>query len=257
MKKTSPILTLFILITVGGILSCNNPNESLSKQASDRETKAVKVDKTELSPIYGIDISKFQHNEIDSLTSKADSLKFVFCKSTGGITYTDPKFKENWSKIKEKGFVRGTYHFYYCKDNPVKQATHFTNTVDLQAGDIPPVVDFEGASLNSKETVEVIQKNLLIFLKEVENKTGILPIIYTNIGVGNSHLNNPEFAKYPLWIANYTKANKPHLPKAWENKEWTFWQKSQTYKVNHLANDFDIFNGSLSDLEAFIEKSKK
>ncbi|MEL6132446.1 MAG: GH25 family lysozyme [Bacteroidota bacterium] len=52
--------------------------------------------------LVGIDISKFQGDEIQTLNSQKDSLSFIFCKATGGETYVDPKFKTNWQTINER-----------------------------------------------------------------------------------------------------------------------------------------------------------
>ena len=62
--------------------------------------------------VYGIDVSDFQGDEVDFLDKQKDSLSFVICKATEGITYTDPEFQNNWKTIPEKGFIRGAYHFY-------------------------------------------------------------------------------------------------------------------------------------------------
>jgi lysozyme len=61
--------------------------------------------------VCGIDISKFQGNEINQLNKQTDQLTFIICKATEGITYTDPDFKTNWPMIQSKGYVRGAYHF--------------------------------------------------------------------------------------------------------------------------------------------------
>jgi lysozyme len=183
-------------------------------------------------------------------------LTFVICKGTEGITYTDPKFAENWAGISKKGFIRGSYHFYRTNDDPIKQVQNFTNVVKFEDTDIPPIVDFEEGSIVKGNTIEEIQADLIIFLKELEALTGRKPMIYTDINTGNKYLDKPEFTDYPLWIANYTKADKPNLPKNWEAKGWTFWQKNDTQKIDSTVDDYDVFNGNKTDLVAFIKNSK-
>lgn len=203
---------------------------------------------------YGLDISQFQGDEIAFLDSNKDQLSFIFCKATEGITYTDPDFNKNWTTIPEKGFIRGAYHFYRSKDDPIAQAKHFINAIsDLQNEDLPPVVDFEGAGIDKSQSVIEIQKGLIQFLNYVEIKLNRTPMIYTDIPSGNKYLDNPKFAEYALWIALYEDLESPRLPNAWNGKHWYFWQKSSQHRIDGQKNDFDQFNGDLTQLQSFIK----
>jgi lysozyme len=215
----------------------------------------VKV--TNIKPnIYGIDISHHQNNEIDVVIKNSDSLDFIICKATEGMTYIDPKFTRNWRMIKDHGFIRGAYHFYITKDDPITQAKFFLKTIDnIDSMDIPPIVDFEEGGINESQSVEKVQSALLLFLNHIETQSNRKPIIYTDLNVGNRYLNHSNFSDYNLWIANYSQAKKPNLPKAWAQKGWTIWQKSETYKINNKKNDFDIFNGNQIEFKEFIKNS--
>ena len=150
--------------------------------------------KSTLGLVYGIDISKFQGDEIDFITRKQDTLTFVICKATEGLTIIDPDFKNNWTNITQKGFIRGAYHFYHCGDDPVKQAAHFLSAVDsFSRTDFPPIVDFEETSIASNCPTAQVQKNLLIFLNQLEQKTGRKPVIYTDNNIGSRYLANALF----------------------------------------------------------------
>ena len=205
-------------------------------------------------PAYGIDLSKFQGNEIDYLNKQKDNLSFIFCKATEGVTYTDPDFTKNWSTIISKGFIRGAYHFYRTADAPDPQADHYVEAIsDLSDTDLPPVVDFEGAGIDQSQSVAKIQKDLLTFLRLIEDKTNRTPMIYTDIPTGNKYLNNPKFAEYALWIALYEDLKQPRLPNAWKGKRWVLWQKASDYKIGNIKNDFDVFNGNIKSLKSFIK----
>jgi len=205
---------------------------------------------------YGLDISKYQGNEIMLLNKKSDSLSFIICKATEGITYTDPKFNENWKLILSEGFIRGAYHFYRSDDNPEDQATNYLNAIiGLQNTDFPPIIDFEEGGIVKNQSVEQIQETLLLFLKKIEDKINRKPIIYTDVNTGNIYLNKPEFSNYPLWIASYTDNKLPIQPNAWKNKKWTLWQKSDNYKIKTIINDFDMFNGNFEELQKFIKNN--
>jgi len=250
--------TLFV--TVLTLFACQSKKATETKEViANHDTTApittdIKNDKSSNS--YGLDISKYQGDEITLLDKKTDSISFVICKATEGITYTDPKFSENWNMILKKGFIRGAYHFYRSNDNPKDQAVNYLNAItELQNTDFPPIVDFEEGGIVNSESVEQIQETLLLFLKQIETKLNRKPIIYTDYKTGNKYLNNPKFSDYPLWIANYTNANQPNQPNAWKGKKWFLWQKSANYKIKNIINDFDIFNGNITELQDFIKNN--
>ena len=236
------------------LLSCCSCNTS-KKEPKPTETKKVEISpppKKEANPIYGIDISEWQGDIINSLTPTQDSLVFVFCKASQGVGFTDPRFKENWTAIKQKGFIRGAYHFYMTKDNPIQQAEHFASLMkDIQATDIAPVIDFEGGGIEQGETPEAVQTSLKTFIQRLESLLSRKPIIYTNIPTANKYL-SAEFSEYALWIADYEEKIKPNLPVIWEAKDWTFWQKSPNHEIGSEKVDLDVFNGTITDLRDFI-----
>lgn len=206
------------------------------------------------STISGIDISHFQGDEIDYLNKKGSQLDFVICKATEGLTYTDPDFASNWKLIQQQGFVRGAYHFYHCGDDPVKQANYFLSTVGtISKTDFPLIVDFEENSIDQGCDKSTIQKNLLQFLSILEQKTGRKPILYTDINIGNSQINEPAFSNYSLWIADYNAGTSPAVPTVWKTKSWSIWQKTQSYSLDSYTNDFDVFNGNYSDFVKLIQ----
>jgi lysozyme len=201
--------------------------------------------------VYGIDISHFQGDEEDFLVKNKDSLSFIICKASEGVDKKDSAFDRNWNLARQKGFIRGAYHLYYCTGSPVQQAQFFNSTVGkLSSTDLPPIIDIEKPYVNPQCTN--IQSNILLFLKEVETLTGRKPMIYINRDAGNQYLNNAQFAGYPLWVAAYTsKLTTGDIPKAW-NSNWNIWQRSDSYKVNRQTNDFDMFNGNMDTLKKFI-----
>lgn len=207
--------------------------------------------------VYGIDISHHQSNEIDNIFKHTDNLSFVICKATEGITYTDPRFLYNWKAIKNHGLIRGAYHFYRSQDSPVDQATFFLKTIAaIESTDIPPIIDFEAGGIDKSISVDEIQSSLRIFIQEIEKQLKRKPIIYTDVTTGNKYLNSSYFSKYPLWIANYTDKKSPDLPHAWKKKGWLIWQRKSTYRLDDQNNDFDVFNGNISELKAFIKNSQ-
>ena len=197
---------------------------------------------------YGIDISHYQGNIVEELKHQ-DKLDFIICKATQGIKYTDPDFDKNWAGIRQQGFIRGAYHFYNSSENAMDQAKHFTAVLaKWDKKDIAPILDIEQASLNSKISVQDLQKDLLVFLQQLEKSFKKRPVIYTDSAFAKAYLNNDKFARYPLWLADYTKNKQPEIPEVWKQQGFKIWQKSSTYQLDSKVVDFDIYNGLLSGL---------
>lgn len=204
--------------------------------------------------VYGIDISKYQGDEIDFLNKKKDSLNFIICRATEGMKGTDPDFRNNWNAIAEKKFIRGAYHFYYCFDDPIKQAHHFLSVADsILPGDLAPIIDFEEESIDKKQSPAEVQADLILCMKEIEKITGRKVILYTNLNTSTHYLYDSFFSSRALWIADYKSSVTPRMPPLWKNKKWILWQKSHTYKVDANIDDFDMFNGNINDLKNFIK----
>lgn len=240
------------------LVACNNSKPS-AQQPTDTATvqpTVVSEEPTLEKPTvevakryYGIDVSKWNGKEVSEIVP-ADSLTFVICKATQGLTGIDPDFKTNLAAIKKQGLISGAYHFYQVGDDPNTQAAHFWNTIGANGGiDIAPVVDIEQGSLpKGKANTTTIQKNLLVFLKALEKSCGKVPMIYTGAAFGEQYLNNPVFAKYPLWLAEYTQSSKPKVPKTWAKTGYKIWQRSDGYKINSTTTDFDVYFGTKSNL---------
>ncbi len=264
MKKTITLLTVLACL----FFACESSVQDTANQKiddikdaatetiNDQKEKIDQAIKKEVKPAYGIDVSKFQGDEINMLDSKKDDLTFVICKATEGITYTDPYFKKNWKTIPEKGFIRGAYHFFRSQDDPLLQTQHFLSAIeDLKVTDIAPIVDFESGGIDPSQTVEEVRDNLLAMLEGIKVQSPRNPIIYTDIYTANKYLTDRAFSKFPLWMAYYTQEEEPKIPATWKEKGWTFWQKTSSYQINGEKNDFDVFNSDLEALKSFIEKN--
>lgn len=190
---------------------------------------------------YGIDISRWNGNVLNH--SLPDSLSFVICKATEGLTLTDPMFRLNWLRIQKMNLKRGAYHFFIIEDSPVKQAEYFWSRIkDRNINDFPPIVDIESGSTNSIPNASTIQKNLLAFITHLENLSGVRPIIYSSYYYANEYLTNKLFSRYPLWVADYDSKKQPKVPNVWKDKGWLLWQKTSSFKVNSILTDLNVLN---------------
>ena len=196
---------------------------------------------------YGIDISHHQ-GDIDwnavaqSSALSEQPIKFVIMKATEGSSFTDTSFAENMSQARSAGFVCGAYHFYDPWTSPEKQAEHFIATVHLEKGDFVPVVDVERTGRSSGD----LQRELLIFLKTLETRYGVKPIIYASAKFRKRHLSNPAFDDYPFWVAHY------YVVRPATDKRWHIWQFTDHANVGGIREyiDFNVFKGAEAEFNA-------
>jgi lysozyme len=172
-------------------------------------------------------------------------LGFAFMKATEGLTYSDPYFKRNWRKARSAGMVRGAYHFFIARKDAKKQAQNFIDNVELVSGDLPPVLDVEGAF---GLPAEQVRKNVKIWLDVVEAYYGVRPIIYTYVDFYDKYLQG-HFEEYPLWVAHYLQPNRPRI-----SRKWSFWQHSEKGRVNGILSkvDFNVFNGDSAEFKSLL-----
>ena len=198
----------------------------------------------EAGRLAGIDVSHWQ-GTVDWDRVAGGGVAFVFIKATEGGDYTDPRFAENWAGAARAGIARGAYHFYRPQTEAAAQAQHFLRTVQLRAGDLPPVLDVE---VTDGRSAEAISAGVRTWLETVERATGRRPIVYTRASFWTAQMGG-GFGAYPLWVAHYGAA-QPGIPAGWSG--WTFWQHSDAGRVVGISGGVDLnwFNGSRGDLGA-------
>jgi lysozyme len=191
--------------------------------------------------IHGIDVSyaqgKIDWQKVKSMEEDSVHISFAFIKATEGIFLVDPYFQRNWREAPKAGIICGAYHYFKPAKSGKWQAKFFLQTVKVEKGDLPVVVDIE--ELNGSNPNQMRQE-LKEFLNYIQNKTGVKPIIYSGISFYKDYLEG-YFDGYPLWIAHYHQAE---LNLSHETK-WLFWQhsdKATISGINHVV-DFDAFKG--------------
>ena len=199
--------------------------------------------------MHGIDVSRYQGKidwtEVANMEEKGLKLSFAFIKATEGADRKDPMFDRNWKECRKAGVLRGAYHYFKPLTPSTLQANHFLKTVDLQSGDMPPVLDIEE---HGGLAPAQLQKGLLNWLSMVEKATGVTPILYTNSHFYERFLGD-TFSRYPVWVAHYYEPIQPRI-----GRKWSFWQHNDRGHVNGIVNftDFNIFNGDSADMAELL-----
>lgn len=202
--------------------------------------------------IHGIDVSYYQGKidwqKVREMEEDDVRIHFAFIKATEGVMLVDRYFKRNWREAPKVGIKCGAYHFFRPKKSGLWQAKFFLQTVDVEKGDLPPVVDVE--ELNGVSPAKM-RKELKEYIEHIEKKTGVKPIIYTGLSFFKDYLDG-YFHDYPLWIAHYYKAKL----RISEKTKWHFWQHSDKAKVNGISYivDFNVFNGDSTEFKQLLVK---
>lgn len=203
--------------------------------------------------IHGIDISHHQGDinweQLHNAMIAKSALRFIVIKATEGRSYVDPKFKDNFLQAKEYGYIRGAYHYLSTKSPARDQAYFFLNAVQLEPGDLPPILDVETKA--SDVSVEDFQREVLAWLHIVEDKYHVKPILYTYYKFKQNYLGDSRFDGYPFWIAHYYVDHLEY------DGEWKFWQHTDAGRLPGIKEDvdLDVYNGSFYDLQQLAIKS--
>ncbi|MCS6928110.1 MAG: glycoside hydrolase family 25 protein [Saprospiraceae bacterium] len=198
--------------------------------------------------VHGIDVSRYQEHidweQVARMRVGDKRIHFAFIKATEGSWIKDPYFDHNWEQSRRYGIIRGAYHYFLPDISPIDQANHFIRTVNLQSGDLPPVVDIEEAR---GMTPAQVRKHLHTFLRLLRKHYGVRPIIYTSRDFYKNYFSNQaEFKPYAFWVAHYY-VNLLTMP---DGSTWHFWQHNDQGRVNGIkgAVDFNVFRGDSTEL---------
>ena len=125
-------------------------------------------------------------------------------------------------------------------------ADFFINSVKLDSGDLPPVLDIEKRGKDENQ----LRRDLKLWLDKIEQHYKVKPILYTSYKFKTRYLNDSVFNSYPYWIAHY------YVDSVEYRGEWKFWQHTDVGTLPGIREkvDLNIFNGSLEELQLMTIK---
>ena len=213
--------------------------------------------------IYGIDISRFQHEHgrkryaIDWRNLRITSLgtiskktikgavnypvSFIYIKATEGTTIKSRYFASDYAAARKHGYRTGAYHFFSILSPGASQAEYFLKNSRYTRGDLPPVLDLEptDAQIRKAGGEQQLFNSVRTWLRIVEQRRGVRPILYVSQSFVNRHLSAaPDIKKkYDVWIARYGEY-KPDV-------NLVYWQLCPDGRVNgiHGTVDINVYNG--------------
>jgi len=201
--------------------------------------------------VTGIDISHWQ-GAIDWAQVNANpDIGFVIMKATEGRAFVDDQFERNWKNCTKP---KAAYHFWRYADDPNAQAVHFDAVVRAIAGNVKvrPVFDYED---KNAPKLGNIYSNIKEFHDRAQSLfDGRTPLVYTAGWWWDPWIGKDLFGSNPLWVAHYTTAPGPTLPKTGGWTEWRIWQYTSSGRAAGIDGNVDTnrFNGTQADANAFF-----
>lgn len=224
--------------------------------------------------IYGIDISRYQHEKgrqrypIDWSNLRVSHLgrrigstiagdvdypvRFVYIKSTQGTTIRNRYYATDYAAARRHNIPIGAYHFFSTVRSGKAQAQYFLTSTLFKRGDLPPVLDIEPSDKQIKQMggTQALLREIRQWIKVVEQRVKVRPILYVNQRFVNDHLSQaPDLLdRYLIWIARYGEY-KPGIHLA-------LWQLSADARVKGIKTDVDVnvFNGYETQWEEFLNE---
>src|SRR5215472_15309827 len=186
-----------------------------------------------------VDLS--HHNTIADLSkTRASGILGVIYKASEGSNYKDPTYDTQRQAAQQAGLLWGAYHFLR-PGNMQQQAQWFLTCAKPSTSDML-VADFEDDSMSLGD--------LQAWLDAIYSLTGVKAVIYSGHTLreklGNTMVT--PLTDHQLWVAHYTSAPQPNLPRAFTT--WFLWQFSESGSVPGIKapTDTNRFNGDPSDL---------
>jgi len=210
--------------------------------------------------VYGLDVSYWQGNiHWDQLSLPCDEegwvsgkisepcnqrpVQFVFIRATKSGSLVDSLYQRNYNEAKKLGIPCGAYHFLTDTASAKVQAELFLSHVQLEPGDLPPVLDVE------TDSPEIISK-AKDWLEIVEKKCGVKAIIYTTMHIYETRIKKDTIlSTRDLWLAK-PRGEMPDEPNC---KFWQFSHEGHVLGITDNVVDLDQFNGTLQELQDYIQ----
>jgi lysozyme len=197
------------------------------------ERKDCPKSKVQKKEVYvGIDISKYQPN-ID--WSKLDSVDFIICKKSEGVSLEDAKYKHHIQNIP---CLKGVYHFFRPQYSGIEQAKFFLKNLDTVCIDLKPVIDVEWSKWWTSKNRKLGISRLCDMIGYIEKEMGCKPIIYTSPKFWNTFIGKDlETKGIHLWVADWRGDTIPEVPSGFE--DWHIWQQSSNVKIDAISGPVD------------------
>jgi lysozyme len=183
-----------------------------------------------------IDVSRY-NRIIDFKKAKTFGVTEVISRTGVGFN-GDPFFGRNFRRAKLEGMKAGAYYVPNWTYDQAMQVEALGASLDgagwAQDGEVWIDCEVSNGFAGTR-----LRQAIQGFMMAAEKALGVRPGIYTARWWWDPNVGLTSWAKtYSLWVANYTAAPKPLMPKGWT--DWRIWQYSETGIVPGIPGSTDL-----------------
>lgn len=193
--------------------------------------------------MLGIDIAGVDDNKVDWNAVRSGGKTFAIVRALYGTT-PDTRFAEYWPAIRAAGLIRGPYYFLRHSIPAEAQADAAIADLELEVGDLPPVLDIEAVEGLPPEPIVDAARTWLNIVESWLHSNysdALVPMIYTSKRVWGLLGNPTGFEQYPLWVVDYQNYDTPRVPPPWNDGQYFLQQyKGDVKGVAGISNQADL-----------------
>jgi lysozyme len=190
----------------------------------------------------GIDVSHWQ-GRIDWRRVSGAGIDFAIAKATEGTWMVDPWYARNRARAASAGVAFTAYHFANPGKGPrdaIREADYFVRHAKLGGRNLIPALDLE---VNGGLSPRAMARWTLRWLRRVEAKLGVRPMVYTSPGFWHGAVaDSRRIAKAGfevLWLSHWG-TRRPSVPaRRWDGQGWTIWQWTESGRVPGIDGPVD------------------
>ncbi len=199
----------------------------------------------------GLDVAHHQ-KPIDWQKVAAAGYRYVFVRATYGAHRKDRRFEEHWAGAQAAGLLMSSYHFMRTTDPVDRQIDMWLDVLGDRKLDLPLALDVENDPTPGDDAPmsrAAWTEWTLGCLDRLAAAGHARPVIYTAGSFWNNNVERSDrWGQHPLWVAHYTEAARPILPRDWP--AWGLWQFTSKGTVPGIDGNVDVnrFLGGEADL---------
>lgn len=199
----------------------------LIKQAANSITLNMQVEGYPL----GVDLSYWQGAV--NFPKLASKVQYAYLRAGYGNDYFDTRCDEYRAGCKANGIQYGLYWYVKPGKSFKAHAESFLTKWMQDPGELPPCFDLEESGGLDKMGLESWLKKMYDYFNTVAHLDYAGVMTYTSAGFLDRAIGLTNWLKWTqLWVAHWTTAPQPLLPKEWSvpGFTWRNWQYSATGK---------------------------
>lgn len=242
-RRALPIVgaAALVLVTAAPAFAAKPDTSSPAAQAASRKERG-RGPLSDRDLIFGIDVSHWQ-GRIHWPSVARFGVRFAMIKATDGTWMVDNYYHRNRMRAQAQHIRVTAYHYARpdrSRGDAIREADWFLRHSQLLGRNLVPALDMEE---RGKLSPRELQRWVLTWLRRVESRLGVKPMVYTSPGFWSGWLGNSgRIAKAGykvLWLAHY-ETRSPSIPgQRWNGHGWTFWQWTQCGHVEGIRGCVD------------------